>query len=69
VPALVGVVRDDCLDGATIVQVPFVMMEKNVLTMANHPNIVKLVFSFQDATRLYIGMELCSGGELFRAIR
>ena len=54
-------------DGGTA-QAHFVMMEKNVMTALNHTNIVKLAFSFQDNTRLYIGMELCHG-ELLKVIR
>lgn len=46
----------------------FVMTEKSLMSTLNHPNIVKLSFSFQDATRLYIGMELCNG-ELLKVIR
>ncbi len=44
------------------------MMEKNVLSALSHPHVVKLAFSFQDATRLYIGLELCHG-ELLKVIR
>jgi hypothetical protein len=49
-------------------QAHFVMTEKNLLSVLNHPHIIKLAFSFQDATRLYIGLELCKG-ELLRVIR
>ncbi len=50
-------------------KVDLVMMERNVLCVANHPNIVRLLFTFQDATRLYMGMDLCTGKELLATIR
>jgi serine/threonine protein kinase len=45
------------------------MMERNVLSVARHPNIVRLYFTFQDATRLYLGIELCKGGDLLGVIK
>jgi serine/threonine protein kinase len=35
----------------------------------DHPNIVKLYFSFADTKHLYLIVELLSGGELFRRLR
>ena len=46
-----------------------VTMERKVLSMVNHPNIMRLYFSFHDAEHLYMVMDLCSGGELWRLIR
>lgn len=39
-----------------------------VLRATDHPNIVKLYETFQDAKRTYLVMELCSGGELLEAV-
>jgi len=45
------------------------LLDEIELTKAmDHPNIVKLFASFQDRTNLYIVMELCPGGELFKRI-
>jgi serine/threonine protein kinase len=43
--------------------------EKWVLTVTQHPFIVRLHATFQDATYLYFLMEFVSGGELFTCIR
>jgi serine/threonine protein kinase len=40
--------------------------EKNSLTHARHPFIVQIYFAFQTETKFYIGLELVSGGELFK---
>ncbi len=37
--------------------------------MVNHPNVVKLFFTFADEKRLYFITELISGGELFLRVR
>eukprot|EP01062_Namystynia_karyoxenos_P079043 TRINITY_DN825_c0_g1_i1.p1 TRINITY_DN825_c0_g1~~TRINITY_DN825_c0_g1_i1.p1 ORF type:complete len:490 (+),score=236.57 TRINITY_DN825_c0_g1_i1:127-1470(+) len=39
--------------------------EKNILSMINHPFIVRLHFAFQDATKLYLVLDFLSGGEVF----
>ena len=39
--------------------------EVKVLEMLKHPNIIKLADSFETADRIYLCMELMSGGELF----
>jgi len=39
-----------------------------VLRSMDHPNIVKLYETFQDAKRTYLVMEVCTGGELLEAV-
>lgn len=34
----------------------------------DHPNIIKLYETYEDAKNVYLSMELCSGGELFERI-
>eukprot|EP00466_Bigelowiella_natans_P019160 jgi/Bigna1/68079/fgenesh1_pg.5_\ len=45
-----------------------VMRERKCLAICDHPNIVKLHFSFRDTAHLYFVLELISGGELFELI-
>eukprot|EP00941_MAST-03F_sp_MAST-3F-sp1_P002993 g2993.t1 len=47
----------------------FVMMERNVLARLSHPNIVRLVYTFQDSRYLFFVMDLCPNGDLLRLIR
>nr|XP_047142780.1 3-phosphoinositide-dependent protein kinase 1 isoform X2 [Hydra vulgaris] len=42
----------------------FVTREKEILSMTNHPFIVKLYFTFQDQDNLYIGLSLAKKGSL-----
>lgn len=42
-----------------------VLIEKNIMMKAAHPFIVNLCFSFQTASKFYMGLEYASGGELF----
>ena len=42
-----------------------VLTEKNIMMKANHPFIVNLCFTFQNASKFYLGLEYASGGELF----
>lgn len=42
-----------------------VIIEKHVLSTANHPSIIKLFHTFQDSTALYMALELVPGGELW----
>jgi len=46
----------------------YVAIEKRVFLMCDHPNILKLRFTFQDSSSLYFVMDLCDG-ELFRLVR
>jgi len=46
----------------------YVAIEKRVFLKCNHPNILKLRFTFQDEDSLYFVMDLCDG-ELFRLVR
>ncbi|KAJ3424865.1 3-phosphoinositide-dependent protein kinase 1-related [Anaeramoeba flamelloides] len=53
----------------TLKQEVHVKNEKDLLNELDHPNIPKLIHSFQDNEHLYIVMELCSEGELNDSIR
>ncbi|XP_024366060.1 3-phosphoinositide-dependent protein kinase 1 isoform X2 [Physcomitrium patens] len=50
-------------------KVKFVKMERMILDQLDHPGVVKLCFTFQDVHSLYMGLECCTGGELFEQIR
>jgi calcium-dependent protein kinase len=39
-----------------------------IMKIMDHPNIIKLIESFEDHRNIYLVMELCSGGELFDRI-
>jgi serine/threonine protein kinase len=39
--------------------------EISVLKMCNHPNVVKLIDTFEDSQNFYIVLEYMSGGDLF----
>ncbi|CAH0490695.1 unnamed protein product [Peronospora farinosa] len=49
-------------------KVKFVMMERKVFSKISHDRVVKLFFTFQDNSYLYMVMELCRGGELLEVI-
>lgn len=42
--------------------------EVSLLSLLDHPNIVKIVEAFEDKTHITIIMELCSGGELYDSL-
>jgi len=46
-------------------QVQHTKTERNILQVIDHPNIVKLHFAFQSEGKLYLILDLLSGGELF----
>ena len=43
----------------------FATAEREILTKFDHPFIMSLEYSFQDASNLYMVMEFVNGGELF----
>lgn len=43
--------------------------EKMILEHINHPNLVSLVYAFQDPTRLFFVMQFMKGGELFQHLK
>eukprot|EP00004_Rigifila_ramosa_P004622 TRINITY_DN150_c0_g1_i1.p1 TRINITY_DN150_c0_g1~~TRINITY_DN150_c0_g1_i1.p1 ORF type:complete len:485 (-),score=135.63 TRINITY_DN150_c0_g1_i1:284-1666(-) len=46
-------------------EVEHTLAEKDVLSKMNHPFIIRLKFSFQTDTRLYLVLDYMAGGELF----
>ncbi|OHT00830.1 AGC family protein kinase [Tritrichomonas foetus] len=46
-----------------------VISERNILAEISHPFIIDLKFSFQTASKFYLGMEYAPGGELFHHLR
>lgn len=44
------------------------MLEINILTVIDHPNVIKLYEIFEDSRYFYLIMEECVGGELFDRI-
>lgn len=49
-------------------KVKYVMMEKAVLAKLNHSFIMRLLYTFQDSSNLYMCMEMLPGGELLHYI-
>lgn len=47
----------------------YLIAEKRVLQISRHPFVVRLRYSFQSETTLYLVMDFCSGGELFTQLR
>jgi len=45
------------------------LAEKNVLQHAHNPFVVRLRYSFQNDTTLYLVMDFCPGGELFNQLK
>jgi serine/threonine protein kinase len=48
---------------------PYVLTEKKIMFMLDHPNIVKLYWTFKDLMTCYFVSELCPKGELFDVIK
>jgi len=46
-----------------------IFSERNVLVRARHPFIVRFGFAFQTDSKVYLGLEYASGGELFRRLQ
>lgn len=49
-------------------KIKYVMMEKNILSKINSPMIIRLFYTFQDQSYLYMCMELAHGGEFLGLI-
>jgi 3-phosphoinositide dependent protein kinase-1 len=47
----------------------YVKTERDILAKCKHPNIIKLMSTFQDTNNLYYVLELAPGGELLTYIR
>lgn len=45
------------------------MMERNVMSVAQHHNVVRLYFTFQTKEELFFVMSLCASGDLFQVIQ
>ena len=50
-------------------QVEHMISEKQIMQAVQHPNLVRLYGTFQDAVNLYLVMEPVLGGELFTILR
>jgi 3-phosphoinositide dependent protein kinase-1 len=48
--------------------VRIVKQERDILNMLSHPSVVRLHCTFQDASNLYLILELAEGGELFQVL-
>ena len=50
-------------------QVNHIKTERKIMELIDHPFIVKLIYVFQTAQKLYMVMDYCPGGELFYHIQ
>jgi len=50
-------------------QVDHVKMEKDILASVNNPFVVKLFYSFESESNLYLVMEYLNGGDLYSLLR
>lgn len=44
--------------------IKYALTERNVLSLTNHPFIVKLLWAFQTSDKLFLIMDFCPGGDL-----
>lgn len=56
------VLSKDKIMGQNLIK--YAMTERNVLSITNHPFIVKLNFSFQTSDKLFLILDYCPGGDL-----
>lgn len=49
-------------------KIKYVMMEKSILSKLNSPLVIRLFYTFQDQSYLYMCMEIAHGGELLAMI-
>ncbi len=47
----------------------FAKMERDILNLLSHPNVVSMHWCFQDDYSLFFVLDYCSGGELFQQLR
>ena len=45
------------------------LYEKRMMVESNHPFVLRLVNTYQDDNSLYMLLEICSGGELFKFLQ
>jgi serine/threonine protein kinase len=46
----------------------YIQTEKDILSLLNHPFIVRLRYAFQTETYLFLAMDYCEGGDLSRLL-
>ena len=56
------VLRKERIIGQNLLK--YALAERNVLSMSNHPFIVKLSYAFQTSTKLFLVLEYCPNGDL-----
>lgn len=49
--------------------IDYIKSERNILDKLQHDGIARLMFTFQDADSLYMGLEYCPGGELYEQLQ
>ena len=49
--------------------VPYILNEKDILSETSHPFVMQLSCSFHTRSKLYLMMEYCPGGELFKLLQ
>mmetsp|Transcript_43143 Transcript_43143/g.97269 ORF Transcript_43143/g.97269 Transcript_43143/m.97269 type:complete len:505 (-) Transcript_43143:251-1765(-) len=53
---------------ANMQNIDLLYREMEIMKIMDHPNIIKLFETFEDAGKIYLVMELCEGGDLFDRI-